>query len=116
NSSESRFMLSVIKIFMPGVKNADKKSYLIWIIPMLAVIMLIVKRYFDKNKWVNLGLGLIGCAIFIVAVYKIGTTDLDKLVLRVNIAYGLWLILLGYLGIGLLCILDFIKILKQKTV
>jgi hypothetical protein len=115
NSKESRFMISVIKIFNPGITNADKKSYLIWVVPGLAVIMLLVKWFLDKNKWINLAFGLIGSLIFLVAVYKINTTDLDKLVLRVGIAPGLWLILFAYLGIGLLCLSNFVCLLKQKS-
>ena len=114
NSEESRFMISVIKIFNPGIQNADKKSYLIWVVPLLALIMLVVKLFLDKNKWINLAIGLIGSLIFLVAVYKLNTTDLDKLVLKVSITPGLWLILLAYLGIGLLCLADFVYLLKLK--
>lgn len=114
NSQESRFMISVIKIFNPGITNVDKKSYLIWVVPGLAVFMLAVKWFLDKNKWINLIFGLIGILIFFVAVYKISATDLDKLVLRVSIARGLWLILLSYLGIGLLCLTNFVYLIKQK--
>lgn len=115
NSSESRFMLSIIKIFMPNVQNADKKSYLIWVVPGLAMIILAVSYFLAKNKWVNLVFAIIGIAIFAVASFKIFTTDLDKLVLKVNIAYGLWFILLAYLGIGLLSLINFVNLLKKKT-
>jgi len=114
NSEESRFMISVIKIFNPGITNADKKSYLIWVVPGLAVLILVIKLFLDKNKWVNLIFGLIGSLIFFVAVYKLNTTDLDKLVLKVSIAPGLWLILVGYLGIGLLCLTNFVYLLRKK--
>jgi hypothetical protein len=114
NSEESRFMISVIKIFNPGIQNADKKSYLIWVVPGLAVVILVVKLFLDKNKWINLVIGLIGSLIFLVAVYKLNTTDLDKLVLKVSIAPGLWFILLAYLGIGLLCLANFVYLLKEK--
>jgi len=112
NSEESRFMITVIKIFQPGIKNADKKSFLIWVIPLLAIIMFFASNFF-KNKWVNLSVGMIGIAIFSVATFKILTTDLNKLVLNVKIGYGLWLILIGYLGIGIVQVLGFIKSLKK---
>ena len=115
NSKESRFMISVIKIFNPGIKNADKKSFLIWLIPGLALVIFVIGWVFYKNKWVNLIFGIIGCLIFFIAVYKIITTDLDKLVLRVNVARGVWLTLLGYLGIGTLGLLNFIKLIGKKT-
>jgi len=113
NSEESRFMISVIKIFQPKIQNADKKSFLIWGVPLLAVAMLGLTRVFKDNKWVRLGIGIVGIAIFVVATHKITTTDLDKLVLKVNATYGLWLILFGYLGIGILQVMDFIRLNKS---
>lgn len=114
NSSESRFMITVIQIFNPGIKDADKKSFLIWGVPLFAVLLAIVMRFFDKNRWVNLAIGIIGIGIFLGATYKILTTDLDKLVLRVNITFGLWLILGSYLLMGLLCLAHFLFLKKRK--
>ncbi len=113
NGDESRFMISVIKIFEPGIHHADKKSFLIWGIPLLAVIMLGFTRLLKDNKWVRLGIGIVGVAIFVVAVFKITTTDLDKLVMKVNIAYGLWFILVSYLGIGIIQIMEFLRLNKS---
>jgi len=113
NSEESRFMISIIKIFQPNIKDADKKSFLIWIVPLLAVVMLGLIKALENNKWVRLGVGAVGIAIFTVATFKIVTTDLDKLVLKVNIAYGLWLILVGYLGIGIIQISEFLRLNKS---
>ena len=113
NSDESRFMITIIKLFQPGIKDADKKSYLIWGVPLLAVVLFLLSYFLKDNKWVALGIGIIGVAIFAGAVFKISTTNLDKLVMQVNIAYGLWLILIGYLGLGILGILDFVKMLRK---
>ena len=109
NSDESRLMISIIKIFNPGIQNADIKSYLIWGVPGLAVLMLVLSRFLDKNKWFYLAVGIIGVLIFVAAVFKITTTDLDKLVLKVNISIGLWLILVAYFGIGILNMVKFFK-------
>lgn len=113
NSEESRFMITIIKIFNPNIKDADKKSWLIWMVPGLAVILLVLRRFFESNKWFYLGVGLLGTLIFVVTVFKITTTDLDKLVLKVDIAVGLWLLLVGYLGIGILNLVRFVGIIKK---
>jgi hypothetical protein len=115
NSNDSRFMIDVIKIFNPNVKDADKKSYLIWAIPLLALAMAVFYYVWGGNKWLNLAYGIAGCAIFFAAVYKIKTTNLDKLVLQVTTAPGLWLTLWGYLGIGIFGFTTFAgKALKKK--
>lgn len=114
NSSESRFMIEVIQIFNPGIKNADKKSYLIWIVPLLAVAMLAALWLNFANKWLHLFCAAISFLLFFVSLYKIMTTDMDKLVLNVRIASGLWLVLYAYLGIGILCALNFGALVRNK--
>jgi len=113
NSEESRFMITVIKIFQPDIKDADKKSFLIWGVPLLAVVMLGLTHMLKDNKWVRLAIGIIGVVIFVFATFKIATTNLDKLVLNIKIGYGLWLILIGYLGIGILQIIEFLQLKKS---
>ena len=114
NSSESQLIISIIKLFNPGITNADKKSYLIWAIPGLAVVISAIFLFLEKNKWMNLAVAIIGIAIFSVSVFKIMTTNLDKLVIKADIALGLWLILFGYLGIGLVCLANFANLIRQK--
>ena len=111
NSAEVRLMISIIKIFNPGIQGADKKSYLIWSIPGLAVIIFVMSLFLSRNRWFNLAVGILGITIFSVAAFKITTTNLDKLVLKVTIDQGLWLTLYGFLGMGILCALRFVQIL-----
>jgi len=113
NGKDARLMINIIKIFNPGVKNADKKSFLVWVIPLLVLGIITAKYLYGENQWLNLGIGILGCAIFLVAVFKIMTTDMDKFVLKVIIGPGLWFTLLAYLGIGVHGLLNFIKAKKQ---
>lgn len=112
NSEESRTIITIIKIFQPKITHADTKSYLIWIVPLLAVAMLFVTKAVPSNKWVRLAFAAIGILIFAGATFKILTTNMDKVVLKVSIGYGLWLILLGYLGIGIIQLTEFLKLKK----
>lgn len=75
--------------------------------------MLFLTKMLKDNKWVGLAIGIVGIAIFAFATFKITTTDLDKLVLKVNIGYGLWLTLVGYLGIGILQVAEFLQLNKS---
>lgn len=114
NSPDSKLMISLIQLFNPGVKDADKKSYLIWGIPILALMIAIANYIWGRNKWFCLAMAILGIAIFAVAVFKIKTTDLDKGILNVQIAGGLWLTLSGYLGIGLCGLANFLTALRAK--
>jgi len=118
NSPDARLVISVAKIFKPDIKDVDKKSYLVWLVPILAVLLLGLAYFFGKNKWFNLFLAILGISIFVIAFYKIKTTDLDKMVLRVSIDSGLWLVLYAYLAMGILGLGNFIYALflgKNKT-
>ncbi len=114
NGSESKLMISIIQLFNPGVKDADKKSWLIWAVPGLSVVMLLLLWLWGNNRWLLLALGIIGLAMFGVATFKILTTNLDKLVLKINIAYGLWALLAGYLLLGGVCLLNLIRLPSGK--
>ena len=113
NGPDARLMISVIKIFNPAVDNADKKSYLIWGIPILSIIIFVLLSTIKNKKWFYLAFGVIGCAILIAGSFKIKTTDLDKLVLQIHMGSGLWLTLWGYFGIGALCLYNFFLELKK---
>jgi len=114
NSSESRLIISIIKIFNPNITNADKKSFLIWGIPLLAMLIVIANRILGKNKIANLVIGILGVVIFAVALFKISTTDLDKLVIQVNIGIGVWLTLYAFLGMGILSVVELMQLVKKK--
>jgi hypothetical protein len=109
NRSDSRFMVQLIQLFSPGVKDAGKKSWLIWGAPLLAVLLALLHAFIKENKWLNLVVGILGVLIFAVGTYKLKTANLDKTVLSVSIMPGLWLLLYGYLGMGLACLFKLIK-------
>ena len=115
NSKESKLMISIIKLFNPGIKDADKKSWLIWLVPGLALLMLIALLVWGNNKWLQLAFGILGVVIFAGATFKILTTNLDKVILKVSISYGLWTLLVGYLLLGCVSLLNFTTLLKTKA-
>lgn len=110
NGPDAKLMVTIIKIFNPTITDADKKSWLIYGIPGLAIALFVLVLFLGENKWVNLGLGILGIIIFAVATFKIKTTNLDKLVLNVVIAPGLWTILWSYFGIGIVNLFRFSKL------
>lgn len=114
NGPDSRLVISIVQIFNPGIKNADKKSFAVWVVPILAVIIFLLVLFFGRNRWLYLIFGLVGIVIFAVGVYKIKTTDLDKLVLQIKIGLGLWMIFWGYLFLGLLGLGNFFDSIRSK--
>lgn len=116
NSEDARLIISVARTFYPDVTAIDKKSYLVWLFPIVALIILGIALNAENNKLINLIFGAIGIAVFVLAVYKISTTDLDRLVLQMKIGTGLWMSLWGYLGIGILGFVSFVASFFQKKI
>ena len=110
NSEESKLILMVARLFKPGIKDVDTKSYLIWVVPLSALIIVLLRLFLSGNKILNLVLGIIGCLIFAVAMYKLKTVDLAKPGLQVRIAVGVWLMLWAYLVIGITSVIEYLRL------
>lgn len=96
NGSCAKTMIQVLGRFFGSVENVDKKSYLVWILPILA-IMVAAASIAWKGRWiVSVLLGLLCIAIAVGGTFKIVTTDLDGALFRVQICFSLWGILLAY--------------------
>ncbi|MBU2541219.1 MAG: hypothetical protein KJ593_04895 [Candidatus Omnitrophica bacterium] len=102
NGAEARFMISVIKIFSPEMRNAPTKSFFVWILPLLAVLIFGASYFFPRSRLISLTIGIAGITVFTTGLYKISITDLDRLMLTVYIGHGLWLTLYAYLTMGLI--------------
>ena len=113
NGEDARLIISVMKIFSPKIKDADKKSFLVLLVPILALAMFLGYRYKGDNKLVLLLIATIGISIFTVGTFKIVTTDMDKLVLNIKIGSGLWTTFVAYLGMGLTGLAGFIFKIKK---
>lgn len=101
NTEDARLSITVIRILNPDIEDADKKVFLIWLVPFLAVGIIVTSLILRKNKWVHLAYAAIGIFIFAFGAYRITNLKLDRTFLDVTIGPGLWLTLWAYLGIGL---------------
>jgi len=111
NSDEARLAVSVIGIFAPDTQDADKKSFLVFLIPGIAIGIYYLCKNYGKSPFLHLLLCVVALTIFGAGLYKILTTDMDKLILNVKIGSGLWITLAAYLGIG---IVEALAFLEQK--
>lgn len=110
NGGEARFMISVIKIFSPAMRSVPSKSFFIWILPLLAVLIFGASYFFGRSRFVSMLIAIIGTSVFAIGLYKISVTDLDKFVLTVHIGYGLWFTLYAYLAMGIIGALRYIQL------
>ena len=113
NGDEARLISSIAKIFNPSVDNIGLKSFLVVVIPLLAVAIAGVNYLYEKNKWANAAVAVLGILIFLVAIFKLTTTDLDKLILQIKIGIGMWVTLISFLGIGIASALRAVELSKK---
>lgn len=101
NGESAKTFIQVSGMFFGSVANADKKSYLVWIVPLLSIAMLAASLKF-KGKWiVSAILGSLCAAIAIGVTCKLLLTDLNGLLIRVQLCWALWAILLAFAAISL---------------
>ena len=115
NREESHIIITIATLFKPGIENVDKKSYLVWAVPVLAFIILVLALHNDRSELLNFLFAVIGLVIFAYSFYKLQTTNLDKLLFEVKPGLGGWLTLGGYLSIGVLGFLQFVILAAGKS-
>lgn len=108
NSEDAKLITAVVHLFYPKMQDVGEKSKLVWVMPIGALILLCLVYLLGDKKTVNLALVCIGLAVFFAGIFKIFTTDLDKVVFKVVIGIGMWLTLCGYGAIGLASLAQYI--------
>jgi len=102
NRESSKEVQSVVKVFVSDAENADKKSYLVWFVPIMAIILACLTRPAAKNTTLAICVGVAGVVIFLAATIKILVTRIDNMAMTVHISPAFWLTLLAYLALGIL--------------
>lgn len=115
NGPDARLMISIIKIFAPGVKDADKKSWFVWAVPFLAIAIFFLSMYKGNGaRFIQLDVAMTCIIIYLIGFYKLKTTDLDKMVLNVRIGIGMWFTLWSFLCLGVVNLLMFLQSMRNK--
>jgi|GEM_PF-854624 len=112
NGEFSKVFITVFGMFFSSVENADKKSYLVWVFPVLAVIILLASAAL-RGRWpASTVLGGISALIGVGAVVKVMMTNLNGLLVRVQICWPLWVIFLSFIAVG---VVHFLSIKPERS-
>lgn len=101
NTQSSRLLINIVQQFNADAKDADKKSYLVWLVPALPFVLLGATWLARRRRAWAAAPALIFLGAFGGALYGIFTTELDGLATAVHIKPGLWVLLYAYLAAGL---------------
>ena len=111
NKKTSREAISIVQILVKDAKDLDKKSMLVYLLPLFAIVCLILAIIGLKNKLALIVMAVISGAISIGGLYNLFTANLASLPVQVTIMNGLWQTMYGYL---LICIISVIWLIIGK--
>lgn len=104
NTKSSQVAVALAGIFLKDAKDADKKSYAVYLMPILALACIGLAIMGMKNKIALIVMAVMSGGIALGGLYKLMTTDLSNMAVAISIENGLWQTLYAYLLIFVISI------------
>jgi hypothetical protein len=99
NNKTSKVALSLAEILFKSVKDLDLKSYLVYLLPLLAIACVLLALLGAKNKAYLIIMVIISGAVSIGGLYNINTMDTGSLAVKISIERGMWYTMYAFLFI-----------------
>ncbi|MEA3490005.1 MAG: hypothetical protein U9R44_06690 [Candidatus Omnitrophota bacterium] len=97
NSDTSKVALSLAQILFKGAEGIDKKSYLVYLSPILAILCGLLAALGIKSRIYVLILIIISGVISTAGLYNLYTMDVNSMAVKITIAKGLWYTMYSFL-------------------
>jgi hypothetical protein len=110
NTKSSQVAVALASIFVKDAKDADMKSYAVYLMPILALVCVGLAVFGMKNRIALIIMAVISGGISLGGLFKLMTTDLNNAIVAISIEQGLWQILYAYL---LICVVGVIWIVTD---
>lgn len=107
NKKSSKIAISIAQVMFKDAKELDKKSMLVYLLPLLALVCIALAVIGLKNKIAIIVMAILSGAIAVGGLYNLMTANLSNLVVTISIESGLWQTMYGYL---LVCFLGIVWI------
>ena len=101
--------VSFFMFFYPGLVGGEKNNYLILGLAFLAPAVAAANYIMGKSKWFNLAIGLLCVLVSVLGAYELKSGGLDGIVAGKHMVAGLWIVLSGYLVIGLCGLINSVR-------
>lgn len=115
NKKSSKVAISLAQTLFKGGKDLDKKSMLVFLVPLFAGLCVVLAIVGVKYKLSVVLMLLLSGAISVGGLYNLKTTDFSNLLVKITIEKGLWQTIYAYLFIFLLSIVWLITDKKQAN-
>lgn len=105
NSGSSKVALSFAQNFFQGTEGLDKKSMLVYLLPLFAIICILLTIIGIRYILALIPMLIVSGAISLAGLYNLKTVNLSNDVVDIAIQKGLWYTMYGYLAIFIINIL-----------
>ncbi len=105
NKKSSQTAMAIASVMFKDVKDLDKKSMLVYLLPLLALTCIGLAVIGLKNNIAVIVMAVLSGGIAISGLYNLMTVNLSNLVVKISIEQGLWQTMYGYLLISILGII-----------
>ena len=100
NQPDAKVAAAVIELLMNERQHVGAKSYLVYVLPGLALLAALLLTFLGSVLAVSLGAALLCAAVAGVGFWKLLTTNTTALFIAITIGPGLWLSLWGYVAVA----------------
>ena len=100
NQPNAKVAAAVIELLMSERQHVGAKSYLVYVLPGLALLAALLLTFLGSVLAVSLGAALLCAAVAGVGFWKLLTTNTTALFIAITIGPGLWMSLWGYVAVA----------------
>ncbi|MDP3792013.1 MAG: hypothetical protein Q8R38_08245 [Candidatus Omnitrophota bacterium] len=113
NKKSSQIAIAIASVMFKDAKDLDKKSMLVYLLPLLALVCIGLAIVGLKNKIAVIGMAVSSGGIAVGGLYNMMTVDLSSLPIQISIEQGLWQTMYAYLIISVISIVWIVLDLKE---
>ncbi len=113
NKKTSQVAISIASIMFKDAKDLDKKSMLVYLLPLLALVCIALGVVGLKNKIALIVMAVLSGGIAAVGLYNLMTVNLSSLPVQISIEQGLWQTMYAYLMIFIIGIVWIVFDMKE---
>ena len=118
NKKSSQIAIAIASVIFKDAKDLDKKSMLVYLLPLFALVCIGLAVIGLKNKIAVMVMVILSGAIAVGGLYNLMTVNLSNKVVQISIGQGLWQTMYAYLSICVIgviwIILDILEVKKAK--
>jgi hypothetical protein len=105
NKKTSQIAIAIASVMFKDVKDLDKKSMLVYLLPLLALACIGLAIVGLKNKIAIMVMAVLSAGIAVGGLYNLMTINLSNLPIQISIEQGLWQTMYAYL---LICVIGIV--------